>query len=76
MDIKDSFRNMFLDGDYHRNANARGMGMRFVDRSKIANNTASDISKSKQNGNYNHSRTFSIINVNDIIRDTDALLKF
>lgn len=91
VDIKDSFRHMFsdmnLDGS-DRRVNAKG-GMRLVDRSKIVGSqpkatmttttmTVSTVAGGHSNLNKktNENNKFSIINVNDIIRDTDTLHKF
>lgn len=78
IDIEDSFRHVFADvssdggGGSGRRTNVNGC-MRFVDRSVIVNGrpkTTTGHRDWKENA-----RTFSIVNVNDIIRDTDALLK-
>lgn len=79
------------DGGDDRRVNAKGMRF-VVDRSKVFNNgsangkptaVASDRHRHSSKGlignenNCDHPQhTFSIINVNDIIRDTNALLKF
>lgn len=86
IDIKDSFRNVLSDTDVlnddrrRRQVVARGAAaannMRFMERSKIVRDrpdtsTAAVCKRGAENGVH----AFSIINVNDIIRDTDSLLK-
>ncbi|VVC44149.1 Hypothetical protein CINCED_3A022941 [Cinara cedri] len=81
VDIKDSFITMFAgtteDGHRHT-VNAKG-SMRFMNRSKIDKTTARAVLISPKTENTNENggaHTFSIINVNDIIRDTHAFLRF
>jgi len=78
VDIKDSFRSApagsrRLSDDPNR-TNASRRNMRFVDLSKTVDNRRSSIAADRENSAAPHA--FSIINVNDIIRDTDTLLKF
>lgn len=76
VDIKDSFRSaLTASWPPSDRANANRRNMRFVDLSKtVDNNRRSSIPADRENATAPHG--FSIINVNDIIRDTDALLKF
>lgn len=89
VDIKDSFRHMFADmslndGRYDCAAAARRNVVRFVNRSKVvrADRPAADQDRhggrrrGETGGGHGGGQAFSIINVNDIIRDSSALLKF
>lgn len=71
VDIKDSFHSALV-GSLNRTNTKKGT-MRFVDRSKTADSQQSNV-VGHENTTAPHA--FSIINVNDIIRDTDALHKF
>ncbi|KAF0768393.1 cytosolic carboxypeptidase 6-like [Aphis craccivora] len=79
VDIKDTFRSSLAScsgrpSDDPNRTNPNRRNMRFVDPSKTIDNRRS--SNTADRGNVTAPHTFSIINVNDIIRDTDALLKF
>ncbi|XP_060844938.1 cytosolic carboxypeptidase 6-like isoform X1 [Rhopalosiphum padi] len=79
VDIKDTFRSALAGcsgrpSDDPNRANANRRNMRFVDPSKTVDNRRSSNAVDRENVTAPH--TFSIINVNDIIRDTGALLKF
>ncbi|CAI6359940.1 unnamed protein product [Macrosiphum euphorbiae] len=76
VDIKDSFRSTLTASRRPSDDPNRVIrrNMRFVDLSKTVDNRRSSIAADRENSAAPHA--FSIINVNDIIRDTDALLKF
>uniref|UniRef100_A0A2S2P3P2 Cytosolic carboxypeptidase 6 n=2 Tax=Schizaphis graminum TaxID=13262 RepID=A0A2S2P3P2_SCHGA len=79
VDIKDTFRSALTGcsgrpSDDPNRANANRRNMRFMDPSKTVDNRRSSNAADRENVTAPH--TFSIINVNDIIRDTGALLKF
>lgn len=79
VDIKDTFRSTLAScsgrpSDDPNRTNANRRNMRFVNPSKTTDNRQSSNTADRENVTAPH--RFSIINVNDIIRDTDALLKF
>lgn len=90
--FRNMFSEMNLNGDRRKASVARASNMKFVDRSRIVRDrTTGNASAAAVNRNWkdggttttnagenNTHASFSIINVNDIIRDTatDSLLKF
>jgi len=82
VDIKDSFRHANMDGGNVWGARAKSDGgTRFVDRSAVVKSRTKPAADGgddwkQRNRAGGNARAFSVINVNDIIRDTGALLKF